>query len=641
MAARADTSPTSAVEEQRGSSVTENSCPNGHWIERAGAKCNQCPPKVKARPPAPARESAEVDDSTRPGADAGEYRRELPLDLIDESPTNPRRRFDEVELNELADSIRPHGVVSPVLVRPHPTVPGRFELVFGARRFRGSKIAGRTTIPAIVRELTDLEVLELQIVENLQRKDVTALEEAAGYQQLRDVHKMNVDQIAAKIGKSRRHVYARLSLSKLTRMTLDAIAAAKCAISDSVALLLTALPEADQFNAAVELGQGVEDYDAATNDDGPPPLRSYTVTAAEHLIRTTYMRSLEEPPFDVDDAALVPGAPACGSCVFNSANQDGGKAGRCADRACFQRKVVAGGDARLAQARATGIKVLAQADSPFDGTYLATRKYVDAHAQIFEHGVGGKTGREVLAALPIDKAPDVVLARDSSGAVRELIPRGALMTAIETHGRAAGIVNPASTNIKKPLDYKTPADKKREQVVAQRRERAGTAIVQIGSLATKLLDPIDAHAIAARALARGLDAEDKTRLCKMLNLALDKDGSGSQHGPADKALAELFARAETADHWLQLVVLLSCAQHAVLGLWANGSYGTNLREVAEKLGVELEPVREPGRQAKDETDWRDAFSPPPPKKKPGKAKAKKPAASKKRGSSRSEAAHAR
>lgn len=557
--------------------------------------------------------------------------REVWIEAIDESPTNPRRRFDEAALAELADSIRTAGVVSPILVRPHPTVRERYELVFGARRLRAARLAGLSAVPAMVRELDDLEVLELQVVENLQRADVTALEEAAGYQQLRDRHGMTVDQIAAKIGKSRRYVYGRLSLAKLTLATREVLEAAACPISDSVALLLTGLPEIDQLAAAKELGEGVEDYD---DDADEPTRRPYTVQAAEHLIRTTYTRSLEAPPFDVDDVTL--GAPACGGCMFNTANQEGSGARppRCADRACFERKVTKAGDARIAQARATGIKVLGPTDSVFDGTYLTDRKYVDARSAIYEFGVGGKTGIEVLERLPIDAAPELVLARDGAGMVRELIPRAALKAALEEHGKAAGIVHGAHAGAMKPASHKTPEDKKREQVVALRRERAQTAIRTIKDDCTRL-EPREVYAIAARALVRELDAEDKARLCKMLGLHLEKDGSGSQHGPADKALAELFALASSADHWLQITVLLSCASSAVHGLWQAGSYGRSLREVAELLDVELEPVREPGRPAGEEVDWRDEFSPPapkkraaPPKKKPGKASAKKPAPAK-------------
>jgi ParB family transcriptional regulator, chromosome partitioning protein len=110
------------------------------------------------------------------------------LSCIEESKTNPRREFDETKLSELSSNIRQHGVLQPVLVRPLPGgEPGCYELVAGARRFRASRLAGRESIPATIRELTDAECLELQLIENLQRADVHELDEARGYAALMQI----------------------------------------------------------------------------------------------------------------------------------------------------------------------------------------------------------------------------------------------------------------------------------------------------------------------------------------------------------------------------------------------------------------------------------------------------------------------
>jgi len=110
---------------------------------------------------------------------------DIPLVKIRESKTNPRRFFDEAKLAELADSIRQHGVLQPVLVRPLPEGDaGTYELVAGTRRYRASKLAKRNSIPATVRELTDAQALELQVIENVQRVDVHPLDEAQGYEAL-------------------------------------------------------------------------------------------------------------------------------------------------------------------------------------------------------------------------------------------------------------------------------------------------------------------------------------------------------------------------------------------------------------------------------------------------------------------------
>ncbi len=140
------------------------------------------------------------------------------LTHIQESKTNPRRQFDEIKLAELADNIRQHGVLQPVLVRPLPDGnPGFYELVAGARRYRASKLAGRESIPATVRELTDTECLELQLIENLQRADVHELDEARGYAALMQLQPetYTVEVLAEKIGRSEKYVYARLRLTHL------------------------------------------------------------------------------------------------------------------------------------------------------------------------------------------------------------------------------------------------------------------------------------------------------------------------------------------------------------------------------------------------------------------------------------------
>ena len=127
---------------------------------------------------------------------------DIPIDHVQESKTNPRRQFDEAKLAELADNVRLHGVLQPVLVRPLPGgEAGFYELVAGARRYRASKLAGQETIPATVRELTDTQCLELQLIENLQRTDVHELDEARGYAALMRLRPENytVEVLAEKI----------------------------------------------------------------------------------------------------------------------------------------------------------------------------------------------------------------------------------------------------------------------------------------------------------------------------------------------------------------------------------------------------------------------------------------------------------
>src|SRR6267143_2080465 len=159
---------------------------------------------------------------------------DIPLNRIQESKTNPRRQFDETKLAELAGNIRQHGVLQPVLVRPLPDCKdGFFELVAGARRYRASQLAKRETIPASVRELTDTECLELQLIENLQRADVHELDEARGYAALMQLQPdtYTVETIAEKVGRSEKYVYARLRLLHLIEEVQQAFYAGKLTVA--------------------------------------------------------------------------------------------------------------------------------------------------------------------------------------------------------------------------------------------------------------------------------------------------------------------------------------------------------------------------------------------------------------------------
>ena len=136
-------------------------------------------------------------------------------DQLAPSPLNPRRTFREAELKELADSIEAKGLVQPIIVRRDMARPGNYEIVAGERRWRAAQKARLHSVPVIVRDLTDKEVLELAIIENVQRADLNAMEEAAGYRELLDRFAYSQEQVSEIIGKSRSHVANTLRLLKL------------------------------------------------------------------------------------------------------------------------------------------------------------------------------------------------------------------------------------------------------------------------------------------------------------------------------------------------------------------------------------------------------------------------------------------
>lgn len=141
--------------------------------------------------------------------------RKVAIDLIKANPKNPRRLFKEEDLEELAGSIRQHGMIQPVVVRPAPNGGNGYELIAGERRWRAAQKAGQHEIPVIIQDVTDREAMEIAIIENVQRQDLNPLEEAMGYDQLIQEFEYTQNDLAAVIGKSRSHVANTLRLLKL------------------------------------------------------------------------------------------------------------------------------------------------------------------------------------------------------------------------------------------------------------------------------------------------------------------------------------------------------------------------------------------------------------------------------------------
>ncbi len=148
-----------------------------------------------------------------PAAQAAGSPQEVPIESIDANPYQTRRRIDEQALEELAESIRASGVVQPVVLRP--TANGRFQLVAGERRWLASKRAGRTTVPAVVRQVSNEQALEITIIENLQREDLNPVEQAHAFERLSREFNMTQEQIAARTGKDRASIANFIRLLKL------------------------------------------------------------------------------------------------------------------------------------------------------------------------------------------------------------------------------------------------------------------------------------------------------------------------------------------------------------------------------------------------------------------------------------------
>ena len=267
---------------------------------------------------------------------------DIPLNRIQESKTNPRRTLDEAKLTELAANIRQHGVLQPVLVRPSSNgEDGFYELVAGARRYRASKLAGRETIPASIRELTDTECLELQLIENLQRADVHELDEARGYAALMQLQPdtYTVETLAEKVGRSEKYIYARLRLLYLIEEAQQAFYIGKLTVAH--AFEVARLQPSDQRRAIAECFPHHKSTAAVLKDKRAEAI---TVRSLREWIEREIHLDLSNAPFDPQDEKLLPVAGSCAACPKRTGNNpllfpEVRQKSICTDRACYRAKV--------------------------------------------------------------------------------------------------------------------------------------------------------------------------------------------------------------------------------------------------------------------------------------------------------------
>jgi ParB family chromosome partitioning protein len=212
----------------------------------------------------------------------------LPIEFLRANPNNPRKDFAEGELDDLAASIREKGIVQPILVRPVAGAANLYEIIAGERRWRAAQKAGLHDVPVVVHEVDDKEALELAIIENVQRADLNALEEAIGYQQLIDEYGYGQAALADVIGKSRPYVANTLRLLKLPDAVKDFLRSGKLTAGHARALINVADPET-VARRIVEAGMTVRDVEAIGRGGGGKgrgarPEKDADIRAAERAI---------------------------------------------------------------------------------------------------------------------------------------------------------------------------------------------------------------------------------------------------------------------------------------------------------------------------------------------------------------------
>lgn len=207
----------------------------------------------------------------------------LRLSEIEPNRDQPRKVFSEEALNELADSIREHGVLQPLLVRPLST--GGYQLVAGERRWRASRMAGLREVPVVIRDMDEEQAMEIALIENLQREDLNAIEEASGYKLLMERYGMTQEQVAKRVGKSRPAVANALRLLNLPPRVMEMVEEGEVSPGHARALLSFENPE-QMMDVAQKVRKGkysVRDIEKMSKHQGEPAVEELTSAEAEDV----------------------------------------------------------------------------------------------------------------------------------------------------------------------------------------------------------------------------------------------------------------------------------------------------------------------------------------------------------------------
>lgn len=413
----------------------------------------------------------------------------IPLPLLRRSPTNPRTHFDQGKIQQLAGSIRQHGLIQPLLVRPAWCVgwaggaaPGErdeswYEIVAGERRYRASLLAELTEVSCVVRSLSDVEALELQLIENLQRDDLDAIEEAEGLHRMLELRYPTgapihtVETVAERINCTQQHVWRRLKLRGIPDFAKAAVRQRE--LSVRVAELIARVPEEIREAAARDLMDGT-----------PQNPGGMTFRQADAHLREHYMTSTKKAAFDLTDAALLPGAGACTNCPHLAANAktEGVRGDMCLNPSCFRRKEqaqharwVAEQSSEAGAESSPARRVLTPAENAisvakerfnfFKSGYVGLDDKPEPTVRGAAYASPDATWRELIR----DRGVTVVVGRTESGKPIEGVALKQAVAAAQLNGHAVHAPGAAVEDDDRREDKKRTEAKKRENLTVLRR----------------------------------------------------------------------------------------------------------------------------------------------------------------------------
>ncbi|OGO99923.1 MAG: hypothetical protein A2Z93_14370 [Curvibacter sp. GWA2_64_110] len=509
------------------------------------------------------------------------------------STTNPRKTFPADYLQELAVSVKASGVHQPLLLRPLPAwrVPDTprnvtHEIVCGECRDRACEIGGVDEYPVMIKDLTDDQVLEIQIIENLQRRDLSELEEAEGYQCLMDHNKeLKPEDVAEKIGKSRTYVYNRLKLLDLGTEGRAALREGK--IEASVAMLAARIPDGKQqakFLQEVLRGQGY--------DREPMSFRR-----AQQLAQDSYMLKLSDARFKITVVDLVPGVGSCKECSKRTgANpdifHDVKSADVCTDPPCFHKKEEAAAKLLVKEAEAKGQTVIAGSEARelqvnnYKGGYKGYKRLDNK-----EDSPTGEPLRKLIGKLMDEKGikPTMLEHPSKKGLLEACLPNDVANTLLkEIQAQAKADKKAAPAGVQDLLDEKASQEKARLDAKFHREVRA-QIIAETWALiqANEGMDDgarvglghfnIEVHRMLARQAAHSLDSDAAAAVSKIL----DVGSVGASHG-----LAEMVKKDSLPD-LLHLLFLMHNRSGEGFDLVTKAVHGNRLKEVTKRIEAEV------------------------------------------------------
>ena len=537
----------------------------------------------------------DIQTTAIPTPGSGALMLHVPVLSIARSLRNPRKHFDTAKLQELADSIKATGVHQPILLRPLPESRiadeqawakaekrerAQYELIAGERRWRASQLAGLAEIPAMIRPMSDADALRAAVIENLQRADITKLEEAEGYRELLDLGETTAEKIAEDVGKSRTYVFNVLKILDLCEMGREMVRTGT--MDWSIAQTVARIPvESLQTKALEEIKRHAE-Y-------GQP----YTARTAQAMVQREFMLRLDRAPFDRNDAQLCMRAGACTTCSYRTganpeAYADVDSADVCTNPPCYHEKE----EAHTAQVRQ---KAVDQGLEVIDGraakeliphAYGGTVKGFLRLDNAYDSPVTGKTLRK-LVHKALDTSgikPTMIINPHDKKELIAVVTKEQAAELLKIAGKAEAHQKQQEAN-ESQAKADAQAEKKaavEEYERAWRREIVRRIAVQSKNPTAALL--IASQQIAARSIVNTLNGDDAKELCKMLELG--------KVAPKD-AMRDLAAESASPIAVAGLVLAMRDSAYSPW-YWEHNPeapQNPNLMTMAQACGVDIEAVK--------------------------------------------------